>query len=125
METHKRVLGVLFVVTGVFQVLVFAILSILFSTLFPLIIENAEGQDAVWVLEWIQRFGQAIAGVLIFIFAIPSIIAGIGLLNKQKWAMVLALIIGCFKLFSFPIGTIIGVYTVWVYAEDQKQIKTS
>jgi hypothetical protein len=124
METHKKILGILFIVTGTLQVLIFAILSILFSTLFPLIIEEANG-DGVWVLEWIRNFGQAIAGVLIFIFSIPSIITGIGLLNKQKWAMVLALILGCFKLFSFPIGTVIGVYTIWVYAEDQKQIKTS
>ncbi|HEY5825586.1 MAG TPA: hypothetical protein VIT44_14525 [Cyclobacteriaceae bacterium] len=124
MDTHKRVLGILFTVTGILQIMVFTILSLIFSTLFPLIIEQAD-QDAVWILQWVSRFGQLLGILLIFFFAIPSVIAGIGLLNKQRWAMTLALILGCFKLFSFPIGTAIGIYTIWVFAEDQKQVKTT
>ena len=124
MDTHKRVLGILFTVTGILQIMVFSILSLIFATLFPLIIEQAD-QDATWILEWVSRFGQLLGLLLIFFFAIPSVIAGIGLLNKQRWAMTLALVLGCFKLFSFPIGTVIGIYTIWVYAEDQKQTKTT
>ena len=29
-------------------------------------------------------------------------------------------VLGCFKLFSFPLGTALGVYTIWVYSEDHK-----
>jgi len=123
MDTHKRVLGILFTVTEILQIMVLTILSLIFSTLFPLIIEQAD-QDATWILEWVSRFGQLLGLILIFFFAIPSVIAGIGLLNKQRWAMTLALIFGCLKLFSFPIGTVIGIYTIWVFAEDQKQAKT-
>jgi len=124
METHKRVLGILFTVTGILQIMAFTILSLIFSTLFPLIIEQAD-QDARWILEWVSRFGQLLGVLLIFFFSIPTVIAGIGLLNKQRWAMTLALILGCLKLFSFPIGTVIGIYTIWVFAEDQKQVKTT
>lgn len=124
MDTHKRVLGILFTVTGVLQILAFTIMSFIFSTLFPMIIEEAD-QDATWILEWVSRFGQLLGMLFIFFIAIPTIIAGIGLLNKQRWAMTLALILGCLKLFSFPIGTIIGIYTIWVFAEDQRQAKTT
>jgi hypothetical protein len=124
MDTHKRVLGILFTVTGILQIMTFTILSLIFSTLFPLIIEQAD-QDAKWILEWVSRFGQLLGVLLIFFFSIPTVIAGIGLLNKQRWAMTLALILGCLKLFSFPIGTVIGIYTIWVFAEDQKQVKTT
>ncbi|MEI9921190.1 MAG: hypothetical protein WDO14_20705 [Bacteroidota bacterium] len=31
-----------------------------------------------------------------------------------------ALIVGCLKLISFPIGTIIGIYSIWIFAEDQR-----
>jgi hypothetical protein len=124
MDTHKRVLGILYVVTGILQMLVFFFISILFATLFPLIIAQAD-QDATWILEWISRFGQLLGWVLLLIFAIPSVVAGIGLLNNQRWALTTALILGCFKLFSFPIGTVIGIYTIWVFAEDQKQVKTT
>jgi hypothetical protein len=124
MDTHKRILGILFIISGVFQLIGFLIVSVFFSTFFPFIIEEARG-EGVWVLEWIQHFGQIIGYTLIIFSAIPCLIAGAGLLNKQRWALVLALILGCFKLFSFPIGTAIGVYAIWVYIEDQKQIKTN
>lgn len=124
MDTHKRVLGILFTVTGILQIMTFSILSLIFSTLFPLIIEQAD-QDGVWILEWVSHFGQLLGVFLICFIAIPTVIAGIGLLNKQRWAMTLALILGCLKLFSFPIGTIIGIYTIWVFAEDQRQTKTT
>jgi hypothetical protein len=124
MDTHKRVLGILYIVTGILQVLVFSIISILFATLFPFIIEEAD-PDGVWILEWVSHFGQLLGWILIFVFAVPSIIAGIGLLSKQRWALTVALVLGCFKLFSFPIGTVIGIYTIWVFAEDQKQFKTT
>lgn len=124
MDTHKRVLGILFTVTGILQIMAFTILSLVFSTLFPLIIEQAD-PDATWILEWVSQFGQLLGVLLILFFAIPTVIAGIGLLNNQRWAMTLALILGCLKLFSFPIGTIIGIYTIWVFAEDQRQAKTT
>jgi hypothetical protein len=124
MDTHKRVLGILFTVTGILQIMALIIMSLIFSTLFPLIIEEADS-DATWILEWVSHFGQLLGILLIFFIAIPTIIAGIGLLNKQRWAMTLALILGCLKLFSFPIGTIIGIYTIWVFAEDQRQAKTT
>jgi len=124
MDTHKRILGILYIITGIFQIFAFLLISILFSTLFPFIIEQAD-REVVWILDWVMRFGQIISILLILLFSIPSVIAGIGLLNKQRWALMLALVLGCFKLFSFPIGTVIGIYTIWVFAEDQKQLKTT
>jgi hypothetical protein len=122
METHKRVLGILYIVTGVFQILLLSFLSTLLSTLFPMLIERA-GEGA-WALQWVSSLGGTIAFALIVVFAIPSLIAGVGILNNKSWALVLALILGCFKLFSFPIGTIIGIYTIWVFSEHQKLTKT-
>jgi hypothetical protein len=48
-------------------------------------------------------------------------IAGAGLLLGKPWALTLALVMGCFKLFSFPFGTALGIYTIWVYAENHRQ----
>lgn len=124
MDSHKRILGILYIVTGILQILVFTVISAIFATLFPFIIDEAD-PDARWILEWVSHFGQMLGYVLIFVFAVPSVIAGIGLLSKKSWALTLALIMGCFKLFSFPIGTIIGIYTIWVFAEEQRQNKTT
>ena len=78
------------------------------------------GPEGQWVFMWIVPFIRFIAIGIIILFSIPSIIAGIGILNNKKWALTLALVLGCFKLFSFPIGTAIGIYTIWVYSENHK-----
>jgi hypothetical protein len=48
---------------------------------------------------------------------LPALIGGIGLLKKQPWARILLLVVAVFDLFSFPIGTVIGVYTLWALWE--------
>ena len=120
METHKRVLGILYIVSGLIHILITLFLSALFSILLPFIFENAK-LDEQWILLYIVPFVRIIVILAVLFFAIPSIIGGIALLNKKKWALTLVLILGCFKLFSFPLGTALGIYTIWIYAEDHKQ----
>ena len=119
METHKRVLGILYIVSGSLHILLMLFLSALFSILLPFIFEHAK-LDEQWILLYIVPFVQIIGVITILLFAVPSIIGGIALLNKKKWGLTLVLILGCFKLFSFPIGTALGVYTIWVYSENHK-----
>ena len=120
MESHKRVLGILYIISGTLLLMTMFFLSIFLTSIFTLVLQKAEPDQAALV-DLILSVVRYLPGVVIVLFALPSIIAGIGLLTKQKWALILALIMGCFKLFSFPIGTALGIYTIWVYAEDQKQ----
>lgn len=124
MDSHKRVLGILYVISGALTILILAGVSLFFNAIFGFAMQEVDA-DERWVLELIQTIMQFLPIILIILFGVPSIIAGIGLLNQQKWALLLALILGCFKLFNFPIGTALGVYTIWVYAEDQKQAKAA
>ena len=120
METHKRVLGILYIVSGSMHILFMLFLSALFSVMLPFIFEHAK-LDEQWILVYIVPFIQIIATITVLLFAIPSIIGGIALLYKKRWALTLVLVLGCFKLFSFPIGTALGIYTIWVYSENHKQ----
>ncbi len=120
MESHKRILGILFIISGLLHLFGMLFLSFLFSLIFPLIFEHAHLDDQ-WVLVWVLPFLKAFAVIIILLVAIPSIIGGWGMLAEKKWAMVLILVLGCLKLFSFPFGTALGIYTIWVYAEDHKQ----
>jgi len=119
MEVHKRILAILYIISGSLQMLAMLIVSAFISIIIPFIMDEA-GPDAQWVFVWIVPFIRIIAIVVILFFAIPSIIGGIGLLNNKSWALTLLLVLGCFKLFSFPIGTAIGIYTIWVYSENHK-----
>jgi len=54
------------------------------------------------------------AGALMLGAAALGIIAGWGLLERQPWARMLAIVIGCFNLIDMPFGAALGVYTLWV-----------
>ena len=122
MESHKRILGILYIISGAFQMILVFGLSMFISTILAFAATEIDPGKEV-IFDFIARIFQFLPAVIIIFFSIPAIIAGIGLLYKQSWALVLALILGCFKLFSFPIGTALGVYTIWVYVEHNKQSK--
>jgi hypothetical protein len=124
METHKRILAILYIVTGSLQILGMLLMSAFVSAIIPFIMDRAD-PEALWIIEWIVPFVRIIATVVILFFSIPSIIGGVALLNEKTWAITLLLILGCFKLLSFPIGTAIGVYTIWVYSQNHKSNRTN
>ena len=61
--------------------------------------------------------------VAIFILAKAAIgfIAGWGLLQREPWARVIALVLAFISLFNIPFGTAIGVYTMWVLLPSESQ----
>ena len=63
--------------------------------------------------EFIAPFMAGI-GVLICVGAIAGIIAGWGLMAHQSWARMLAIVLGCLGLIHIPLGTALGIYTLWV-----------
>ncbi|MGE0590469.1 MAG: hypothetical protein AB7O48_17955 [Cyclobacteriaceae bacterium] len=124
MESHKRVLGILYIVSGAMLMLFMFLLSMFVTSILSIISYELNPHEAA-ILDLVSSIIQFLPAILIIFFSIPSIIAGAGLLYQQKWALILALILGCFKLFSFPIGTALGIYTIWVYSEDTKRSNSS
>ena len=65
----------------------------------------------------------SIVGSVIAIFlvavAVPGIIGGIGLLKRHPWARVLVLVIACLELIEVPVGTVIGIYSIWTLLSDE------
>ena len=61
--------------------------------------------------------GVAMACFLI-LTSIPEIIGGFGLLKRKPWARVLVLVIAVLDLMLIPIGTLIGIYELWVLLQE-------
>ncbi len=55
-----------------------------------------------------------VLGILAGGFSLFELVAGWGLLNHKPWARILTIILGVFSLIRFPLGTLLGVYTLWV-----------
>jgi hypothetical protein len=66
----------------------------------------------------LSTVGCIIPGLLAAL-AVPGIIGGIGVLRLWPWARYLVLVLSVLALFSIPIGTAIGVYSIWVLIQDE------
>lgn len=106
MRDHVRILGWCFVVYSAIIVLVG--MGIGMMVLFGGVISG--DREALLIT---GAVGAAIACFLIVI-SLPGLLAGIGLLKMQPWARIVAIIVGVLHILSFPFGTALGAYTLWV-----------
>lgn len=124
LDGHKKVLGILYVMSAALTTLAALLINALLSLIFTFAFEQADPEEQR-IMDFVIALTAYLPAIIIFVFALPTFIAGIGLLTKQSWAVIISLIVGCLKLFSFPIGTAIGVYAIWIFSEDQKLSRSS
>ena len=67
---------------------------------------------------WVLSMVALCSGGLMVVLALPSLLAGIGLLRRKEWGRILALIVAVFDLFNFPIGTLIAAYSFYVLLQN-------
>ena len=111
MKTHVRLLGVLYLA---FSILGISAALIIFMILASVGLITGDMKAAAVI----SIVGSAIALFLV-ILAIPGIIGGIGLLKCRPWARIFVIVLGCLNLLHIPIGTILGIYTLWVLLNDE------
>jgi hypothetical protein len=119
LDNHKKVLGIIYIITASLTIIAALFIRAIMSIVFGFAFDSMDEEERR-IGELVMALVSVLPAVLIIFSGIPTLIAGIGLLTKQSWAVILSLIVGCLKLFSIPIGTAIGIYSIWIYAEDQK-----
>lgn len=75
--------------------------------------------DEVDIANVILKFIGAFLPAIILIASLAGLIGGIGLLSYRKWARVLVLIMATLGCLNFPLGTLKGVYSLWVLMQDE------
>jgi hypothetical protein len=103
LETHVKIVGILYVVIGGLG----AIVGLLYFGVF--------GAPALGA-EYFPMLGIATLSVMIAMLALalPMIVIGTGLLRFQPWARWAGTILSVFSLLHFPLGTVTGVYALSV-----------
>jgi len=102
---HVRLLGIFWVALSAFRLIPALVLLIIVQPdlhIFP--------PD---VPEFVPVLLRTI-GLLLLAGGAAGIAAGWGLLQRQPWARMLAIVLGCISLFDMPFGTALGIYTLWV-----------
>ncbi|MEN8116232.1 MAG: hypothetical protein ABFS16_04605 [Bacteroidota bacterium] len=111
MEKHVNVVAALqigFSILGLF-------IAGLIFTLFQLIGDFVDDHEAELVLSIIAN----VMMVVVTVISIPGIIAGIGLFKRKEWARILTLILSVLDLVNFPLGTAVGVYSIWALVQTE------
>ena len=113
MQTHVKVLAVLFIVFSALGVLCAIALLAVFGASAGIVGATAEPNEAALAIPIIGLAGMGLV-IFLLIVSLPGLIAGFGLLNLKPWARILAIVLCAINLVNIPIGTIFGAYGLWV-----------
>ncbi|MGA7566511.1 MAG: hypothetical protein WBW53_10690, partial [Terriglobales bacterium] len=114
---HVRLVGILWMAYSALHVVAGVGAIVVAKTIFGNVIRIHGGpppETTVWLRPLIE-----FVGILILVKAAAGFIAGWGLLQKEDWARTFALVVGFIALLNVPIGTALGIYTLWVLLPSQ------
>jgi len=113
LEKHLRTLGTLWIIVGCLWLLPSFILMTL-SGVAHFVIPGTEEVGRI-----LGPFLMFVLGGSLLIVGVGGILVGWGLMRRQHWARIVAIVIGVISLFHPPIGTALGIYTLWVLLADE------
>jgi hypothetical protein len=114
---HVRLVGILWMAYSALHVLAgvaaIVVAQVIFGNAF-----HVHGGPPPEVSVWLRPL-ITVVGWLILAKAAVGFFAGWGLLRREEWARTVALVMGFIALLSVPIGTGLGIYTLWVLLPQQ------
>jgi hypothetical protein len=114
---HVRLLGILWMAYSALCVLAGVAVMVVAQTIFGGTI-HIHGGPPPEVTVWLRPLLTCI-GWLILALAATGFFAGWGLLQREQWARTVALVVGFVALLRIPLGTALGIYTLWVLLPTQ------
>lgn len=124
MQTHVQIAAILLIASNALYLLGALVLFFVMVTVSGMLsaigISSGDVEAARVLPQIAGLIGMLGVGFAMFlaIVALPGIIVGIGLLMRKTWARILGIVVGVLMLFHFPLGTLIGAYTLFVLAQD-------
>lgn len=109
---HVKLVGILWMAYSALH-LVGGVLILLAAKFVVLRIGEIPNGPPPELLMWLRPV-MTIVGWFILAKAAVGFFAGWGLLQHEDWARVFALVVGFIALLNVPIGTALGIYTLWV-----------
>lgn len=121
METHTKVLGVLNIVSGVPGLCLAFVLVLVFGGVAALV--GADGDPDAAIAAPIIGLTGVVLVMFMVVLSLPSIIIGWGLYQLRSWSRVAGIVLSVVSLISFPFGTALGAYGLWVlFSKDGQKL---
>ena len=116
-QEHVRLLSILWLAYSALHVVGGVIAIVIAHTIFGGAFHIPNGPPPE-LMHWMRPL-LAFIGWLILAKAAAGFIAGWGLLQRESWARMVALVVGFVALLNVPLGTALGIYTLWVLLPSQ------
>ena len=113
MKKHVTVVGAIHIGIGVLSLI--GAIATFFALRFAMGMAGG-GEDNTGVE--ILRFLSVSLPLLITLMATLALVGGIGLFTYKPWARYLVIVVAALGCLFIPIGTLSGVYALWVLLQD-------
>ncbi len=117
METHIKVLGILNIILGTLGLVAALGLLLMFGGIAS-IVSTTGDPDAEIAVPILGAIGGLIF-VIVLVVSVPVIVAGWAIMNYREWGRILGIVVAVIELVNVPIGTVIGIYALWVLLNSQ------
>jgi hypothetical protein len=117
-EQHIHLLGILWLAMSAFNAIGGLVVILIGNTLFAHMHEMGVPPQ---VPRGFLTALMTTIGIFILAKAAVGFLAGWGLLQRESWGRIIALVLAFISLFNVPFGTAIGVYTLWVLLPGPSQ----
>ncbi len=119
-QGHIQLLGIFWLAVSALSsiggVVLLVLANSLFAHLHDFVDMGAQGPPTGFL-----RPLLSVIGIFVLAKAAVGFLTGWGLLQRESWARILAIVLGFLSLFNIPFGTAVGVYTLWVLLPAQSQ----
>jgi hypothetical protein len=120
MQTHVKVLGVIYLAVGGLMLCAALFLGLGSGVAAGIVGASADPHDAAIAIPILGIAGTALAAFLA-LFALPSLITGYGLLQYKPWARIVGIVLSAISLINIPLGTVVGAYGLWVLLNKETE----
>lgn len=112
MKKHVTVVGALHIGLGTLGLI--GALVIFFALNFA---RNVVGNEEIPTM--VLGFLSISLSLLLGVISAVGVIGGIGVLTFKSWARILVMVVSVIGCINIPIGTLAGVYSLWVLMQDE------
>ncbi|MFH1234029.1 MAG: hypothetical protein V1493_00235 [Candidatus Diapherotrites archaeon] len=121
--TGVTIVAALYLVQGIFALLAglaIILLGSAFASMIPgMTLTGTNGQVDAAAAGGIFGAIIGVIGIIVLVLAILSLLVGWFLLKGKNWARWVAIVLGVLSLLNIPIGTLIGIVTIYFLLIDK------
>ncbi len=122
MDAHVKILAAFHIAFGLIGLTAAFVMLLLFGGAAGVAGLAAADQPEAWIAVPILSIIGSVLILIALTLSMPGIIGGWGLIKGKSWARILMIVLSALHLVNIPIGTILGIYGLWVLLSKETDL---